>query len=378
MRFIFIIVLLIITTGCGVKVDSDEKTLEGHRLAPAWTYDTNGPINQTPRHAGEVVIVVPMESPMIALDVTNGEPRWIFDPSERVWERGFAANDDSVFVGLEGGEFAALDASDGNLLWQVDLGINVQMAPLIVGEVIYVPTTFVGPGLTNNPEGKAKIYALQASTGKIIWTFESENYILQTPYLSGDILYLGGSYLDPAQEVEEGGPMRLYALLAKDGKPIWSYESQDGFIKTIYANESVVTYIAYQDFLSGLDARDGLLLWRRDTGNWVPALTGMGNVIYFGSANTEVHAIKIDDGETLWKFNIPEGTFNYVLAEPIRIKDEIYFLTQQGDIIALNAQNGTLLWTFPTGITSRVGLTIQNGWLFIGDIEGRVYAYSSR
>jgi outer membrane protein assembly factor BamB len=381
MRIIFIIVLLFVTSGCGVKVDSGEKTLDGDKLALTWTYDTSGPINQTPAGAGEEVIVVPVVpvgSPMIALDIASGDPRWIFDPSGTVWERGFAADDDRVFVGLEGGEFAALDVSDGDLLWQVDLGINVQMTPLIVGEVVYVPTTFVGPKFQNNPQGKAKIYALQASTGRVIWSFESDNYILQTPYLSGDILYVGGSYLDPTQDVEEGGPMRLYALSAKDGKPIWSYESQDGFIKTIYATESVVSYIAYQDFISGLDTRDGSLLWRRDTGNWVPALTGMENAVYFGSANTVVHAINIDDGETLWKFDIPEGTFNYVLAEPVRIKDEIYFLTQQGDIMALNAQNGALLWIFPTGITSRVGLTVHNGWLFIGDLEGRVYAYASK
>jgi outer membrane protein assembly factor BamB len=378
LRTIFIIGLLLITSGCGGKSPSVQTRLDPDKLALAWTYDTGGPINRTPVYADEVVIVVPSRGPMLALDVASGEPRWKFDPSEGLWARGFAAHNNIVFVGLKGGKLAALDVSDGDPQWQVDLGINVQMPPLIVGEVIYVPTTFVGPGFQNNSQGKAKIFALEASTGKEIWSFESDNYILQTPFLAGDVLYAGGSYIDPAQEIEEGGPLRLYALSAKGGKPFWSYESQDGFIKTVYATERVVSYIAYQDFISGIDAQGGSLLWRKDTGNWVPALSGTGNTIYFGSANTIIHAIKANNGETLWKFNIPGGTFNYVLAEPVLDEDIIYILTQRGDIMALNAQNGDLLWTFPTEITSRVGLTIADSWLFIGDETGRVYAYTQR
>ena len=70
-----------------------------------------------------------------------------------------------------------------------------------------------------------------------------------------------------------------------------------------------------------MDAATGKMRWRLDTGNWVPTLSGAGNVIYYGSANTVVHAINADTGEVVWQFNIPEGTFNYVLGAPVRVAE---------------------------------------------------------
>jgi len=119
------------------------------------------------------------------------------------------------------------------------------------------------------------------------------------------------------------------------------------------------------------------MLWRRDTGNWVPTLSGADNTIYFGSANTIVHALDANDGSVKWQHNITEGTFNYVLGAPIRVGDDLVFLTQHGDIMVLDALDGTLRWHFPTAITARTGLTISGDQIFLGDQDGIIYAYGS-
>ena len=59
----------------------------------------------------------------------------------------------------------------------------------------------------------------------------------------------------------------------------------------------------------------------------------------------------------------------------MRYGDDLLFLTQQGDIIGLNAEDGTLRWHFPTDIAARTGLTVSDDWLYIGDDTGTVYAY---
>jgi outer membrane protein assembly factor BamB len=172
--------------------------------------------------------------------------------------------------------------------------------------------------------------------------------------------------------------MRLYALSARDGSPRWTFESEDGFVKALYATDKVVSFIAYQDFASGVDAQTGELLWRKDTGNWVPSLSGTDNTVYFGSANTVVHALDMNTGEAIWTYNIGGDTFNYLLGAPVRVQNELYFLTQQGDIIALNASDGTEQWQMASGIAgARDGLTVSGGWIFIGDGEGQLYAYTS-
>jgi outer membrane protein assembly factor BamB len=218
---------------------------------------------------------------------------------------------------------------------------------------------------------------LDAGTGDFLWMFESHGYILQTPYKYGDAIYTGGSYYNPGIDVDEGGPMKIYALDARDGSPRWVYQAEDGFVKAIYASQEAVTYIAYQDFINGLDSRNGELLWRKDTGNWVPSLSGSEDMVNFGSANTVVYALDMASGESLWEFNIPEGSFNYMLGAPVRVIDDLYFLSQRGDIHALNALDGSSLWSLSTGITARVGLAVSGPWLLIGDQKGRVYAYRS-
>jgi serine/threonine-protein kinase len=325
--------------------------------------------------AADVVIAVPAGGSLIALDAQSGDLRWQYDPHEGVWDRAYATDGRRIYVGIGGGGLVALDAESGEVLWTEDLGIEVQLPALVEGGLLYVSTTFVGPDLQNNHDGRAKLFTLNAVDGTERWSLETENYILQTPALHGETLYLAGNYL-AREPVEQGGHMRLYALQASDGSIRWSYESEDGFPKRLYANDSTVSFIGYQDFVSGVDADDGQLRWRRDTGNWVPSLMGEADNIYFGSANTIVHALKLGTGDVLWQHNIEEGTFNYVLGAPILVEGELYFLSQHGDIMALDAQSGDLLWKLPTGITSRVGMHLFDGWIFLGDEDGVIYAYS--
>ena len=65
-----------------------------------------------------------------------------------------------------------------------------------------------------------------------------------------------------------------------------------------------------------------------------------------------------------------------MMGSPVRVQNDLYFLTQHGDIMALNALDGVPLWHISTGITPRDGLTVSDGWLYFGDIDGIVYAYT--
>ena len=354
-----------------------EQRLGSASLTLAWTYDTGKPINQPPLRVGDVLIAVGAGRPLVALEAETGVLRWQFDPPAGVWERAYASDGRLVFVGVGGGRLVALDAQTGQARWAQELGIDVQLPALVDGEVLYVPTTFVGPGLDNDPQGRAKLFALAISDGHELWSFETGNYVLQTPFRYGDVLYVAGVYHDPASDIDEGGHTRLYALSAADSTLRWTYESEDGFAKSLYATDTTVAFVGYQDFINGVDAASGKLRWRRDASNWVPALSGVGDVIYYGAATTEVYAVNANTGQLVWQYNIPEGTFNYALGAPIRVQDDLYFLTQRGDIVALNALDGTLRWKLATGIGSRVQMTVSGGWLFIGDEDGTVYAYTS-
>lgn len=374
-RLLIMFMLCSILASCSPIADVGQRRIDGDNLSLKWTYHSGAAINQVPLRIGDVLIVVPAGGPMLALEVESGELRWSYDPPEIIWERSYASDGRQVFVGIQGGQLVALEADSGEVVWVQDLGIEVQVPPLVVGSDLYVPTTFVGPGIENQHQRQAKLFVLDTDSGTVKWSFETENYILQTPELYGETLYLAGNFLGE-ERIEQGGHTRIYALNVPDGTVRWTYESEDGFPKRLYATDSAVAFIGYQDFVSGVDVKDGTLRWRRDTGNWVPSLSGRGESIYFGSANTIVHALNIANGEILWQHNIEGGTFNFVLGAPILIEDELIFLTQHGYILSLRVGDGELLWEYPTGITSRVGLLVSGGWIFIGDENGIISAYS--
>lgn len=370
-RLAILVSMVLLQAGCLANpADSGDPT-----LTLLWTYQTDGAINEPPLVVDNVVIALPDKGSVLAFDAQSGDVEWEFDPPQGVWHRAFETDGHQVFVGTGGGTLVALDVANGSLRWQAELGINTQHPPLVAGDVLYVPTTYVGPGLDSDPQGRAELFALAADDGQVLWSFETDNYILQTPSLVGDKLYVAGNFYSPTA-IDEGGHMRLYALAADSGALLWTYESEDGFPKRLYATDEAVTFIGYQDFANGVDAASGERLWRRDTGNWVPDLTGAEGVLYFGSANTIVHALDVRNGEVVWEHNIGEGTFNYVLGAPVVRDGVLYFLARNGDVTAVDAHSGDLLWRLPTGIEARAGLTLAEGGLVvIGDIAGKIFTY---
>lgn len=357
--------------------ESVDSPLNGSTLRQVWSQNVGAPINHMPLRIGNILVVAPIKKPLLGLDVETGKTAWTYDPGVRIWDRAYASDGERILIGLEDGRYAALESATGKVLWEIELGINSQMPPFLADGVAYIPTTFAGPGTPGDPNGKAKVFAVSVEDGRVLWLFESDNYILQTPFKRGDTVYLAGSFSAP-EVVDEGGHMRLYALNAADGTVKWTYESEDGFTKQVYATDEVVSYIAYQDFVVGVDAHSGELLWRRDTGNWVPTLMGDGAVVYYGSANTMVHAIQANSGDSVWDYNIPEGTFNYLIGAPVLVGGELIFLTQLGEIFSLDAITGDLRWHHITGIVgARTGLSVSGGWLFIGNGDGTVYGFSN-
>ena len=134
-------------------------------------------------------------------------------------------------------------------------------------------------------------------------------------------------------------------------------------------------FVAYQDFLYGLDIETGAVNWKRDSENWVPSLSGIGDVVYFGSATTYVHAWSTKDGKEFWRYNIPGVKFDYLLIKPIIDGDRLYFMSQRGFVYANDRHTGKNIWRVPTGMSSRMGIGHGNGHLYMGDKNGRIYGY---
>jgi len=80
------------------------------------------------------------------------------------------------------------------------------------------------------------------------------------------------------------------------------------------------------------------------------------------------------DGSDIWRFDLP-GTFNYPMGKAVESGGAVHFITQQGDLYALDAVTGSLRWMVATGLQSRDGLAVEGGRLFVVDAGGTVQAF---
>jgi eukaryotic-like serine/threonine-protein kinase len=81
--------------------------------------------------------------------------------------------------------------------------------PLITGDVVYVGNR------------DKNFYALDRATGKELWRFQGQDWLVTDPLYADGIVYVS----EGNHEMNKEGKRLLYALDAKTGKELWHFES---------------------------------------------------------------------------------------------------------------------------------------------------------
>lgn len=348
-------------------------------LVPRWSYHAGNTIEFSPVALGGRLFVGTENNTLHALDTRTGRLLWTYrSPRGRLWASSLAAGGNVLYVGTEGGRLSALDAATGRVLWNRTFTGETKYPPTPAGDTLYVITTFTGSGMVPNLDGKARLYALRASNGTQRWQRVTDNYSLRLAVRAGNTVFAGGGYKNP-QVIDEGGHFRLYAFDADDGRVLWSHVSTTGFLKSLYATGSqegdTVHYLGYKDDLMGLDARTGKPLWTYGTENWVHGFAAADNRLWFSSANGHVHAVDLKTGRPLWKTRL-DGVFHYIVGAPAHADGTLYFYTTYDELYAMDANSGDVLWHGKTGVVTHSSVAVDSQGVYIGSVDGRVYAYA--
>ncbi len=340
-------------------------------LPLAWRYAADRPLAASVAAGQGLVFLAPGGETVVALDGAGGWERWRYPGP--VHPRSLVVGGELLLAGAPGGRLLALEAATGALRWGVTLTGEVVYPPTPAGGRVYVGTSFVGPGLEPQPERRGWLYALDLADGRVLWARETVAYLLASPVVGQDRLLAGGSFLGGA--TEEGGHLRLMALAPEDGRVLWQRDSEDGLLKSLALDESRAYYLAYRDVLYALDLSSGDLLWKYNTENWSPGFALAGGVLYFGSDNGFVHAVRGEDGARLWRVHL-EGVFNAPRSRPLVEGERLYFQSNDQALYALDRATGAILWRTPPQPRSRVGLTLGEGRLYLVGVDNAVYAYA--
>ena len=211
--------------------------------------------------------------------------------------------------GDEHGEFHALDAATGRLAWSAPVSSYVASAPTVLDGTVYL--TVVNTA-----------YALDESTGVVIWSYGTERYPAQDfPALVVDGVY----YLSPDQY--------LYALDATTGDVLWTYEAP-GFNSAAPVVADGVIYGAVEGgHVFALDTTTGAERWTLPTESWA------------------LQSLSVADGV-------------------------LYAESDLGSLMAIDASDGAFIRDFQSGYILGVRLyTVSDGVVYVSSLPGGVQAY---
>jgi outer membrane protein assembly factor BamB len=134
------------------------------------------------------------------------------------------------------------------------------------------------------------LYALDARDGKPLWRFQTRAPFLHSPAYAGGILVAGST---------DG---RLYGLDARAGRLRWSLDAgRGGFSAAPVIAESRVLIGSRAGDFHAVDIRSGRRLWRRALGAPIRQSAAIaGNRVFVTSEDMRVHCMEQTTGRALW------------------------------------------------------------------------------
>jgi outer membrane protein assembly factor BamB len=122
------------------------------------------------------------------------------------------------------------------------------------------------------------------------------------------------------------------------------------------------------------------LRWRYETEAPIQSSPVIADgIVYVGSEDFAVHAVRLADGTKLWSF----ATEDIVAAPPLVLDGVVYVGGGDMTVYALDAANGKLLWKQPTGAEiqgSANVVTLADGrfGIVVGSYDATLYCFDAR
>ena len=183
-----------------------------NKLGVAWTFKIPsgaaqfGSAATNPIISGNTVYLQDLSSNVYAFDLKSGDMKWKKDfnqPASGPNGPGVAYG--KVFVALNDGSIVALDANNGNQLWNTKLarssseGITIQVTPY--DNQLYV-STVPGTGQSFYKGGDTGVlYGLDQATGNVLWHFDT---VASDRWGNANINSGGGTWYPPAIDTQTG------------------------------------------------------------------------------------------------------------------------------------------------------------------------------
>jgi outer membrane protein assembly factor BamB len=339
--------------------------------ALVWKFKTAGRVLSSPLVVGDAVYVGSTDMSLYAVNRADGTQRWKYDTRGPI-SSSPAFHNGVVYIGSVDGLVHAVDAATGKARWTfATKGERRFTAPGIHGAIpktermpdpfdVFLSSPMIANGIVFIGSGDQHVYALDAATGALRWSFATGDVVHASPALADGIVYIGS------------WDRNLYALDAATGRERWRYTTGNDTV--IYNQIGIASSAAIADglvFVGGrdgkfhvVDAKTGASKWiHNNNGGWTIASPAVRNgVVYFPTSDgTRFKALDAMTGAV--KFDLQNKAVSF--SSPALAGDVVYYGTSDGYLNAVDTNDGTLLARFQTDGNK------ENGARFT-DAEGRM------
>ena len=317
-----------------------------------------------------------------------------------------------------GGDFniIALDAEDGETLWETQTNGPVHGTPAVAGGKLYLPlqdkrllaldldsgaiewefasnSPFIGSavvdgGIVYAAAQDGQVYAVDAESGREIWNVDVGSSVVQLPSVHRGKVVVGSSdgniFVQNARTGDKRLRIRTGSLLVQ--RPVIGndriYLLSGGDLLAFDANarefpgEYPLNLVWAQLWIwqvpmpsppaqPGFEWRASLL---RGMGDFLvaPAVTPEG--LYLGSDLGGIYAIDPIQGDILWQFQTPAA----MLMQPIVIGENLYFGTTDGALYAVDRSSGQVEWSIMLDAPLSGPLSFASGNLYAHTTDGKL------
>lgn len=163
---------------------------------------------------------------------------------------------------------------------------------------------------------------------------------------------------------------------------LWKFKAAGPFIASPVIDSGLVFCSSLDSNLYAMDMKTGVQKWRFNTGaaNRSTVLVH-GRVLYLLGGNATLYCLDKRTGKKQWTFKTGGekkyslyGFADHFQSSPMWNEGRLYFGSGDGNIYALEAKTGGLLWKFATQNVVHTTPAVQRDKVLVGSFDGYFYA----
>jgi outer membrane protein assembly factor BamB len=251
----------------------------------------------------------------------------------------------------------AVVAGGLDVAWRTETGGQISASPTVVDG-----TLFIG---NNNGE----LFAIDVSSGQILWKSKVINPLMSAPLVYGDLVIVGegdptSRSSSPSEPIMVGqGPSALIAFDRASGNIRWQVALKGSAMPTPAIIDGILVDHDGAGWINGVDPASGGKRFER----WIGSMASMtaalpvggGDFVTTGVGSNAVWRLHADGGSVVWRSNFSKGASGIGDCPPVSDGERIYCdyispvlpdtSTVIGDltverVYALRVSDGSLVW----------------------------------